>query len=44
MDEKQRKAIEDANNNALTNDTRMNKLIAEIIDIFVNVEQFLSAL
>ena len=38
MDEKQRKAIEDANKNPLTNDTRMNKLIAEIIDIFVNVE------
>jgi uncharacterized protein with PIN domain len=38
MDEKQKKAIEDANNNVLTNDTRMNELIAEIIDIFVNVE------
>jgi len=38
MDEKQKKAIEDANKNPLTNDTRMNKLIAEVIDIFVNVE------
>ena len=38
MDEKQKKAIEDANKNPLTNDTRMNKLIAEVIDIFINVE------
>ena len=38
MDEKQKKAIENANKNPLTNDTRMNKLITETIDIFVNVE------
>ena len=38
MDENQKKAMADANSNPLTNDTRMNNLIAEVIDIFVNVE------